>query len=584
MNIKNKVWKCMLSLFFSAMATIILAQPGYEGDKKLAVFHLGNQNYKAALTQFLLLVKKDSSNAENLMLTALCYLNSSTDKSKAIYYYEKASRLPKFDKPAWYDLGKAYMYDLRFDDAIKAFNTFIASGAKEDNPVKASRMIEMCKVAPEMMKHPVAVDIELLDDRINSPYSDFNPYVTSDESTLFYTSKRQGGNLGGDGLFGADIYYSNFVNNYWTKAKKTGITANSNANEECTGLTSDGSEVVFTSDNEKGESKIFRSKKLGKNFKKGEAFGGLINLPQGNESAGALSPDKSTLYFSSDRLGGKGGKDIYVSKLLPGGEWSAPINLGEAVNTPDDEDNPYVSPDGTRLYFSSTGHNGMGGYDLFVSTIDTIQNTYSAAENLGYPINTVMDDKTISFTGTGKHAYISRCLPDGYGESDVYRLTFKDVSSKPLIIRGKIFSVDSVNVFSVYQVENKILHARLDSLKNEIGKMTEQNTHLQALLNETLLKLLELDASYKTTITAKDEKTQEVKGVYTPNLQNGSFLMILQPGMYTLEIECAKFSKYKMNYQVLDYEFQEEVIPLKVYMNSVETIKKSPLNKKKKTK
>ncbi|MEI8202481.1 MAG: hypothetical protein WCH34_05685 [Bacteroidota bacterium] len=595
-----------LSVVFCLFASSVYSQQASDGDKKAALFSLSNQNYRTALNQFLLLLKKDSLNAENLMLTGLCYLNSNIDKTKAIYYYEKASKLPKFDKAALFDLGKAYMYAFRFEDAIKTFEKYIASGLKDDNPVKASRMIEMCKEAPEMMKKPLKVDLDLLDEKINSAYPDYNPYITPDESSLIFTSKRSG-NTGNypdfDGFFTADIYYSNFTNNAWTKAKKYGMGVNTNLAEECTGYSVDGNDIVFWADNEMGTNDIFITRKIGKNFKKAESFGPNVNQPQSFETAGALSPDKTMLYFSSNRAGGKGGKDLYVSKLLPGGEWSAAENLGDEINTVYDEDFPYISPDGCRLYFASTGHEGMGGYDIFVSNIDTVEKTFSPPVNLGYPLNTVFDDMTISYTSSGRHAYISRFFPDGFGEKDIYRVTFKNIAAKPVIYKGQVFTADSVNVCSIYnnellklntqiEVAKKLVAAFVSAMDSLKSKKSYQSDSAYILLQKQLQTAQATAQNYiktsKTQIIVRDSTTKEVKGTYTPNTLNGFFSMILMPGNYTLEIKNPALPDFNMPLLVNDYEFMDEVIPLKIYLNPNKEIQKSktkpPITKNKKIK
>ncbi len=595
-----------ISVILTVFSSVLFAQQGVEGDKKAALFSLSNQNYRVALSQFLLLLKKDSLNAENLMLTGLCYLNSNIDKSKAIYYYEKGAKQAKFDKAALYDLGKAYMYAFRFDEAIKTFEKYISAGLKDENPIKATRMIEMCKLAPEMMKKPLEVDLDLLDEKINSPYPDYNPYVTPDESSLIFTSKRMG-NTGNypdyDGFYTADIYFSTYSNNAWTKAKKYGMGVNTNLAEECTGYSSDGNDIVFWADNEMGTNDIFLTSKLGKNFKKAESFGPSINALQSIETSGTLTPDKSTLYFSSNRAGGKGGKDLYVSKLLPGGDWTAPENLGDEINTPYDEDFPNVSPDGSKLYFASTGHDGMGGYDLFVSNIDTIDRSYSAPSNLGFPINTVFDDMTISYTASGRHAYISRYFQEGFGEKDIYRVTFKNVPSKPIIFKGSVFNSDSVNVCTLYNNEFTRLTNQMEGLKTKLlpySIQTENEKNKKALLQDsayiTLKKQLKSAQdsiqsfinSNKTQIIVKDEKSLEIKGIFAPNSKNGFFSMILIPGNYSLEVKNSNFPEYKMPLVVSDYESQDEIQSLKIYLNTTKVIKnttiKSSIPKNKKTK
>jgi Tol biopolymer transport system component len=144
-----------------------------------------------------------------------------------------------------------------------------------------------------------------------------------------------------------------------------------------------------------------------------------IKLPQnintsGWEPSASFSSDEKMLFFTSDREGGKGGTDIYSIKKLPNGEWALPQNLGEAINTPYDEDSPYLHPDGKTLYFSSNGHNTMGGFDIFTSKWDEETQKWSVPENVGYPINTPHDDLHFSWSADGRRVYFSSIRPDCY--------------------------------------------------------------------------------------------------------------------------------------------------------------------------
>ena len=140
-----------------------------------------------------------------------------------------------------------------------------------------------------------------------------------------------------------------------------------------------------------------------------------MNDKAGFESAATISADGQTLFFASRRTGGLGGKDIYMTRKLPTGEWALPQNLGDVVNTPYDEDFPNLFYDGQTLYFSSKGHNSIGGYDYFKTEWDAEKNTWSKPINLGYPLNTPLDNICISFTEDQRHAYVSTWRKDSRG-------------------------------------------------------------------------------------------------------------------------------------------------------------------------
>jgi hypothetical protein len=140
------------------------------------------------------------------------------------------------------------------------------------------------------------------------------------------------------------------------------------------------------------------------------------------ETSACFSNDTSEIYFTSNRPGGYGGKDIYRIKKLPDGRWAMPFNLGPNVNSTMDDDAPFLHPDGVTLYFSSKGHNTMGEYDVFKSVLNTENNTFSPAENLGYPINDVGNDIFFVLSVDGKRGYYTSLKDDSYGNTDIYAI------------------------------------------------------------------------------------------------------------------------------------------------------------------
>ena len=209
---------------------------------------------------------------------------------------------------------------------------------------------------------------------------------------------------------------------------------------------------------------------------------------KGFESSATISANGNTLFFSSKRKGGLGGKDIYMTRKLPTGKWAKAQNLGSNVNTPYDEDFPNLFYDGTTLYFSSKGHNSMGGYDYFKSIWNKKKNEWSKAENLGYPLNNARDNVCISFTEDQRHAYISSWRPDSKGFQDIYKVTFNDIGYKETIIKATI-----------------LLSSTKKIIKNALVIITNNKT--------------------------KEERN------YTPNQINGKIIIALPRGDYSVTIE-----------------------------------------------
>ncbi len=558
---------CKFLLFVSAMLIAAMemnAQPGKEfvpeGNEKSADGYFRYQNFKDALAEYLELLKTDSANVEFHHRAGLCYLYTNIDKTKAIPYLEYVVKQEKFDLNAWYDLGRAYQYAYRFNDARTAFKKFIATGSKDNNPISAKRQLEICDQAEKLMASPIDVTITNLGPNINSEFPDFNPFVPKDESYLMYTSKRSG-NLGAfidyDGYLTADVYFSQRINSEWKKSKGISNNINTYLVEEVAGLTPDGELLIVYFDNEYGIGDLFISEGKGKSFKRPESLGFNINLPKSYETSATLSQNKKVLIFASNREGTTGGMDLWISHELPTGDWGVPVNVGPTLNTPYDEDFPYMAPDGETFYFASTGHNSMGGYDIFKCKFDKTNNTFSKPENIGYPINTPDDNINISFTASGRHAYISAVLPGGLGQQDIYRVTFNAIKPKKCFISGIIMAQDSTPLYAKYNALKDQLTAaqiKLDSISATV-KDTAGIEALAPGLQAEVSRLKQQTAELpQVVITVKDTKSNKLQGLYRPNKNSGKYIVIVEPGTYEFSFECPGYTTLVKQYVFHDDE------------------------------
>ena len=295
------------------------------------------------------------------------------------------------------------------------------------------------------MSNPVNVSFTNLGKDINSEYADYYPWINQNESFLAFTTRRKGltaSKLEVDGYYASDIYTSKVEDGKWVKAENVGTKINSSLDEQVVGLKADGSEMLIYIDHIDKYGDIYSS------VKKSGAFSKYVILPEHIneklEHSASISPDGNTLFFvrGEDR---KSQTDIFICRKLPNGNWSEPFRMGNEINTPYNEDFPYLSTDGKTLYFSSEGHNSMGGFDLFKSVWNQEDNTWSKAENLGYPVNTTDDDRSISFTADNRVGYISALRPGGQGDLDIYRIKFNDVDQKLTLYLGNITLGDSLN-------------------------------------------------------------------------------------------------------------------------------------------
>ncbi len=362
-----------LALGVMLTAINLFAQDDADADRKLAEEKFKKENYEEALTAYLDLLEDDNRNVEYNYRIGICYLNTNINKAKAIPYLELVTRQPKYEPDAMFLLGRAYHFAYRFDDALRCYNDFkrIGKGTPE-NLADVDREIQNCYNAKELMKYPLNVTFENLGSSVNTQFPEYYPFITTDESFMVYNTKRSdGGNLRrDDGSYYSAVYISRVMDGGFTKSRNIGNPVSSaSGNVEVVGMSANGNYMVLYYDNETGINDIYIAEydKQRNIYKKPVKLDENINSSKGFEIAACITNDGNTVYFASNRPGGLGGMDLYLSKRLPNGKFGPAVNLGTQVNSPFDEDFPSLSPDEKTLYFSSKGHSSMGGYDIFKS-------------------------------------------------------------------------------------------------------------------------------------------------------------------------------------------------------------------------
>jgi hypothetical protein len=489
-----------------AQKAVVKADPAMANEK------FTNNNFEGALEEYLQLLEKEPKNEKYNYRIGVCYLNTNINRKKAIPYFEVVVHdHSRYEPDALYLLGRSYHFAYRFDDALKAYNKFKEDGKGSAANLKdVDREIQNCYNAKELMKFPLDVTFENLGKNINTQYDDYWPFVPSDESFLVFNSKRPDGGavMEMNGDYASGVFMSKVVNGAFSKAKNIGPPINtSEGDEEVIGLSASGETMLLYYDNMKGVGDIYLAEADKKgNFKKADILDESINSVNGFEISAAITNDGMTIYFTSDRKGGMGGTDIWVSRRLPTGHWGEATNMGPEVNTEMDEDFPSVSPDGKTLYFSSKGHTSMGGYDIFKMDWDEVNKKWTNPKNLGYPINTPEDNMNFRISETGRFGYISAIRDEGYGNLDIYRVTFNNIEPKYSILKGKITSIDSTQKVKYSDV----------------------------------------------FISVTNEKNQENIGNYVPNSNTGKYVIIVPPGVYSVTVEMAGFQPYSFKQNVVD--------------------------------
>lgn len=481
------------------------------------------EEYHRALKKYLSLDSISPNNGEYNFRIGVCYLNS-YDKTRALPFFERAVRFGYEEEHLDKYLGRSYHLSHYFEKAIgyyKAYKEHLEKEGDEDNDIeKLTKYISECENGIELLKIQQDIDIENLGDKMNTIYPDYVPVISADEEILIFTARRPN-STGGEiefetGHYYEDIYISQKSDGDWTNPEKMGFGINTDQHDACIGLSPDGQKLFIYRSNQGSElaGDIYVSDLKGNEWSEPKKMPSPINSDNWEPSA-SITPDEKTIYFTSNRPGGFGGTDIYMAKQLPSGDWARPVNLGENVNTEYNEDGPFIHPDGKTLYFSSRGHNTMGGYDIFRTVYDEETNTWSSPENLGMPINTADEDIYYVLSADGTRAYFSSHRTDTYGEKDIYVAHLPVQTVAIIQFKGHVYRKDS----------NKPVAA---------------------------------------TITITDNETQSIVGVTNSNSFNGRFTTILPPKRnYNIVVDLPGYLFYSENINVPDqvdyYEVAKEI-------------------------
>ena len=507
-----------LFLFWFLFGANAIAQKAKPDLKRMfddAELFLDAEEYHSALPLFLAIDSLDPDNFNAEFKIGLCYLKEPKNRLLSLPYFKKANdhvsseykdntftekKAPLINT---FYLGQAYSLNSEFDKAIENYEAY-KNGLRDDEVEMVKEVdlyIKYAQNAKLLVANPLKIKIENLGKEINTEFPEYAPVISADESTLIFTSRRPG-NKGGklspkDGLPYEDVFISKKVDGKWTTPESIGDNINTNGHEASIGLSPDGQELYLYKDDIDGGGNIYHSPL------EGDVWGVpqfLDNVNTFNwEPSASPSADGELLYFTSDMKEGLGGRDIWVSKKLPNGEWSLPTNLGPKINTPYDEDGPFIHPDGKTLFFSSKSHTSMGGFDIFFSVLDDETKEWGTPVNVGYPVNSIDDDLYYNLTADGKRAYYSAFHEDGYGEKDIYMLEFIEQKEVALaMFKGVIRDKDG------FVPENAL-------------------------------------------VIVTDNESGELLGTYKPNAKTGEYLIILPPGV-----------NYNIAYEARGYIFKSE--------------------------
>ncbi len=384
-------------------------------------------NWEMAMEYYNKLFDKYKGEAYLYWRLGVCYFELNQPK-EAIAMFSKSLSLTK-DNEFRLHLGKAYLLNYDIDSAKAKFSQYLDSSIYKENASLINLYMKYCENAEQLMREKVAVEIENIGQPINTREDEYVPVISSDENVLLFTYRGErsvGGRqiIEGEpsdyGQYFEDIFISRkSFEGQWSDPEAI-KEINGYGHDACVSISNDGQKLYIYRSAPKDGGDIFESSLNGTKWSSAKRLKGDVNS-KAWEGSVSLSPDGKTLYFSSDRLGGFGGKDLYMAELQKNGSWGNVQNLGETINTSYDEDAPFISSDNGLLIYSSNGEKSMGGYDILVSEREGV--LWKKPYNIGYPINGTGNDIYYMLSSDGQKGYYASVKPEGYGKKDIYVVT-----------------------------------------------------------------------------------------------------------------------------------------------------------------
>lgn len=445
-------------------------------------FELGK--FDEAKVNYDKLILLDSNNQEINFNLGVCNYEIEKFRLLSKKYFLKVDAF-KFNEANYY-LGLLMHNETNFDEAITYFNQYKkANTPKNYKESEIDFLIDKSKTAKALMQNfDKEVEIINLGEIINTEYPEYAPLISAEENFILFTSRRKNeihSEQNALGEYYEDIYSTKKIDKKWQQPTLLDTTINTNYNDAGTGLSPDGEQLLFfrtSEDLKTGD--IYESFYMNDAWETPKKLGESINSKNHIESSAAYTTNNDAIVFSSDRPGGFGGKDLYMVKRLPNGEWGEAFNLGENINTPYNEDAPFIHPFENILYFSSQAHQNMGGYDIFKAIFNYETSEFENPVNLGYPINTVNDDIFYVLNTDATVAYLSSERKEGFGAQDLYEVQLNNTAK-------------NLNVYNIKVYDN----------------------------NNNILKKVEIILSPKPS--------NQISGKYKANEQSGKIIIISKP-------------------------------------------------------
>jgi len=508
-------------------------------NESIALVKLPGDNFKLALQLYLKAQKLNSNNAELNMKIGNCYLYTN-EKHKSIDHLNKAYELDKEVSPMLYFcLGQSSQLQYKFDEAIKHYKSFeerAKSKYVEEYKKITGKYKKECKYGKEFYANPDRAWVDNIKS-VNSEWDDYSPCLSADGELLMFTSRRENGHSKNSlGEYDGDIYMTFLKKNKWSSPKNVGPPLSTPNDETGSALAYDGQRLLLFKE-ENGNTDIYESNLDGITWSEPKRKMSKIPNTEHNETYATYEPQDIKLYYIYDGMD-RGDQEIFISGLMvytvsEYNKWGKGQSLGQPVTTRYNEGSVFVHPDGRTMYFSSQGHNSMGGYDIFMSKKNDLEQ-WTKPVNLGYPINTPYDDLFYASTANGKYAYIASNRNEGKGGLDLYKVTFWG-PPKQLLVGSEDFLLASI----AEPVQDNRIEEAVEVDKRSL----------------TVFKGRVIDAISRKPITAQieilDNKTGKVFSVFKSNSVTGKFLLSLPAGRnYGIAVKSDGYLFHSENFDI----------------------------------
>jgi outer membrane protein OmpA-like peptidoglycan-associated protein len=472
-------------------------------------YRKGLGTYNLALEKYWIALDYNDANAALHYRIGVCYIFTGRDKTKALFHIKKAYEIdPYVASDINYLLGRVYHLNLQFDMAIKEYENYqnsLTPRQKKKSKIDTEKLIAECKYGMELVANPRRIILQNLGKNVNTSYDDYNSIILQDKRLMYFTSRRPSTTKGRrcvlDNKFYEDVYLSKLDKENWSEASNVqlGKKINTKQNDAIQGFSHSNTKMYIYKGDKKGGS-LYVSTNKKNEWRKPKPIKKVLRTKE-RETAMFMTPDNNTIYFISKRKDSSvGGKDIFYSKKASNGKWERPQNLSLKVNTPYDEEGLYLDPSGDTLFFSSKGHNSMGGFDVFRTTKDA-EGNWNSPVNLGYPINSPEDDLYYKVGENAKIAYLSTVRDEGLGGLDMFKLIYLGAEKEFLFSKEEdtlAWFVKPINDL-FYKMPQKL---EIDSTLYLIGQVTDANSNQPIVAK---LQLIDREKSMVVATTISEE-------------------------------------------------------------------------------